>query len=517
LPDETNRVIIIGAGIAGLSAALHLAERGLRPLVLEAGALPGGRLKGGPPVEFEHAGQTWRFGTEHGVHGFWSPYRNLQAMLARHRLRPVFIPAREEEWIVGVGRWVRRAAVGSAIRDSWVPAPFHYLGLFARPRFWAMLTLPDILSMFPVLAGLLAMLSIDPLGEEQPLPGMTMADFCRGWSPTLIAFFNGLTRNAFSAHPGELPASGFVAFLRFYTLLRRDAWAFSYLPSNSGTDIVEPMVSALLAHGGEIVLGAKVTQLSLAKEGKAFARLNRVTWQQNGAPRSAECSHVILATDAPAAESLLRASPDTAGPAEKLRLPGGHPTTIVRLWFDRVPRPSRAEAGIFTGDFALDNFFWLSQIYDDYIRWARVTGGSAIEAHIYGPPELLDEPDAMLLARAITDAGRAWPELKGRVIHSALTRNEATHTLLRVGLPEEHLAIETPWPRLYCCGDWVRDRNPSLFLERACVTGIKAANAILRDMSLEPWPLLPHPEPEPLARRMEALMRRVRGALRPRA
>jgi len=52
-----------------------------------------------------------------------------------------------------------------------------------------------------------------------------------GWTSTLIDFFAGLTRNALSARVNEIPASGFVAFLRFYTLLRRDAWAFSYLPS----------------------------------------------------------------------------------------------------------------------------------------------------------------------------------------------------------------------------------------------------------------------------------------------
>ena len=69
--------IIIGGGLAGLTAALHLAERGLRPLVLEADpASAGGRLKVGPDVTFEHAGQTWRFGSEHGVHAVWSPYRN---------------------------------------------------------------------------------------------------------------------------------------------------------------------------------------------------------------------------------------------------------------------------------------------------------------------------------------------------------------------------------------------------------------------------------------------------------
>jgi isorenieratene synthase len=503
--DNQASCIVIGGGVAGLTAALHLAERGLRPLVLEANERPGGRLKGTEPVELAHAGQTWRFGTEHGVHGIWSPYRNLQAMLARHHIRPVLVPAQEEEWVMGLGRWVRHAPVGSAIRESWVPAPFHYLGLFARPRFWAMLNLLDILSMFPLLAGLLAALSIDPLMEDQPLPGMTMADFCRGWSPTLVDFFTGLTRNALSAHPKAIPASGYVAFLRFYTLLRRDAWAFSYLPTNGGASIVEPMVGVLRAHGGEVVMGARVTQL--ARQAGEW----QVIWEQE----SAEARHIILATDAPAAESLLRASPATAEQAARLRLPKGRRTAVARLWFDRAPASRRAVAGIFTGDFAPDNFFWLHRIYDEYIRWARATGGSTIETHIYGPDELLAEPDAALLARAITDVSRAWPELKGHVIHSTLTRNEATHTLLHVGFPEEHLAVETPWPNLYCCGDWVRARTPAMFLERACVTGVQAANAVLRDLGREPWPLLPHPEPEALARRLESLMRGVRGIMRP--
>jgi isorenieratene synthase len=112
------------------------------------------------------------------------------------------------------------------------------------------------------------------------------------------------------------------------------------------------------------------------------------------------------------------------------------------------------------------------------------------------------------------DVGRAWPELKGHLIHSTLTRNEATHTLLDVGRPEEHLGITTPWPGLFCCGDWVRGCDPSMFLERACVTGVQAANAILGDLGLEPWPLLTHPQPEALAGMMELWMYRVRQGMR---
>jgi isorenieratene synthase len=237
-------------------------------------------------------------------------------------------------------------------------------------------------------------------------------------------------------------------------------------------------------------------------------------WQQGNESRSLEASHIILAVDAPAATQLLCASPDTAAIAARLRLPAGRRTAIVRLWFDAAPRSPRAQAGILTGNFTLHNFFWLHRIYDEYIRWSRATGGSVIEAHIYGPSELFDEPDASLLARAIVDVNRAWPELKGHLVHSMLARNEATHTLFQVGLPDEHLSVVTPWPHLFCCGDWVRDRNPALFLERACVTGILSANAVLRELGLEEWPVLTHTQPEWLAGQIELGMYQIRKSMR---
>jgi isorenieratene synthase len=533
-------------------AAVHLAERGLKPLLLEADPeWLGGRLKGGPTVEIEHQGQTWRFPGEHGVHGIWSPYRNFQAALARHDLRPVFVPAREETWIFGRGRLIRKAAIGSAIRHSLVPAPFHYLHLFLRPRFLNILTLRDLAAMFQVFGGLMSAMAIDPIAEHKSLHGLSLADFTAGWSPTLRSFFAGLVRSALAAYPKEVPASGFIAFLRFYTLLRRDAWAFSYLPGSGGECVSTPLAQLVRRLGGEIRQGARVVRLerqggdphsgagetrsrelparnadwgeqerseAKSRESGLQSELSidqqawRVIYEANGRMQAIETEHIILAVDAPAAKKLLQASPATAEAADRLRFPAGVPTAIIRLWFKVKPK-AIAEAGIYTGDFVMDNFFWLDRLQTAYAEWSRDTGGSALEMHIYGPPDLLAQPDASLLARVLIDTYRAFPELRGKLLHSVLLRNEATHTLFSVGEPGQHLGIETPWPGLFACGDWVYHPAPALYLERAATTGIAAANAVLSSLGLEPWPLLSHPQPEWLAGKMEKSLQRLRLAL----
>ena len=510
MTTHTHDTLIIGGGIAGLSAALHLAERGLHPLVLEADpTYLGGRLAGGETVEVN----GYKFRLEHGVHGIWSQYRNLQAMLARHNLRPVFVPAEEESWIYRSGGFLGWANVGSAIRRSVFPPPLHYLELFLHPRFLWMLDVRDWVSLVRTWAGLVMAIGIDPFAESQPMEGLTLGQMTRKWSPALRAFFLGLARNGLSSHPDEVPMSGFIAFLRFYTLLRRDAWVFSYLPEDGGTSICEPLGDRVLQLGGSIRLGTRVTRV--AREGDEWL----VTWESAKGKKSAHAAQVILATDSQNAKNLVHESFGE----QNLFFPRSLANAVVRLWFDVPPSPPRlrwsgrgrgAEAGIFTGEFTLHNYFWLDRLYNPFRRWARETGGSALEAHIYGPNEVLAQPDAALLAQAIQDVQTAWPELRGHRIFGHLQRNPASHTLPAVGPEEKHLGTLTPWDGLFCAGDWVYHPAPAFFLERACLTGIEAANAVLDARGLEPWPLLPYLPPEPFAAWIEHLMQRGRGRIR---
>lgn len=516
--SQTPEVVVIGAGLAGLTAAAHLTERGVPVLVLEADSLcAGGRLWGGALAGGAVSLNGFAFYPEHGLHGFWNNYHNLRATLNRFGIAPDIALAEEEEWIHGEAGRVRRVEIGSVIRGAGLPAPLHYLELLTKPGLLAMLGPREWLSLFSVWGSLLLAVALDPFAHNIPLQNQTLADFFGGWSPRVAALFLGLARNSLAASQPEIPLASFIAFLRFYTLMRRDSWCFSYLRTDPGTAIINPLVERLHQRGGRLLLGATVDALtpllSEAQERGEGAGGWGVRFQTPLGPRTFHAAHVILAVDAPAAQRLLCASPVTQPIAETLTWPGGQPSAVVRVWFGARPRPG-PEAGIFTGDFVVDNFFWLHQLQTEFIEWARATGGSAVELHIYGPDDFLNQPEAVIIARALTDLYRAYPELRGHTVARTLQRNAPTHSRLIVDAPERWLGVPTPWPNLWACGDWVRGEWPALFLERACVSGLEAANAVLAATDHEPFPLEPYSEPEWLAKQLQQWMLAGRAFLR---
>jgi carotenoid phi-ring synthase / carotenoid chi-ring synthase len=64
---------VCGAGLAGMSAALELAERGYQVIIRENRQLVGGRLATGP-VEVDLDGQRKNFSVEHGFHAWFHNY-----------------------------------------------------------------------------------------------------------------------------------------------------------------------------------------------------------------------------------------------------------------------------------------------------------------------------------------------------------------------------------------------------------------------------------------------------------
>lgn len=506
--DDVFPAVIIGAGLAGLTAAIHLAERDVPPLILEADRLwAGGRLSGGDPDTFEYGGRVWSFTPDHGVHALWGGYDNLRAML-EHFLHMPLIHSTGEEWVNRWGRAVRVVEAGSAVRKSWLPAPFHYLQLLLRPRFWRTIIPLDFLSLPGFLASILLTIGLDPLAEGTPLDGLMLNEYFRGWTPNLRATFVGLAQNLLAAPADSISLAGFLAALRFYTLLRRDSWQLDYFPGNSHDHLVRPLIEQIEARGGMLLSGAEAIRLEQVEGGWKVI----VHDSQRGGSRSLMAARVILAVNASAAQRLLSASPATAPQADKLRFPPDLRNVAVRLWFDRAPREGTL-GGMMTGDFEVDNFFWLHRLYAEFADW-RDQGYSAAETHIYGTVKKLEQSDKNLLILAVTELQRAFPELRGHFVHGVVRRNSQSQSQFRIPT-HDSLHVETPWSGVYACGDWVGYPTTALWMERATVTGIAAANHVLQANGLEPFPILAPKPPERLVRALSAMLHFFRRVLGP--
>ncbi|MCL4255849.1 MAG: FAD-dependent oxidoreductase, partial [Anaerolineae bacterium] len=285
-------------------------------------------------------------------------------------------------------------------------------------------------------------------------------------------------------------------------------WHMQFFPSNAGDSLITPLVEFIESKDGRIWRGATATRLH--RENDVW----QITFEDapNRVIRTIYAEHVIIATNAPSAQRLLMDSPLTAPITPKIQFPSALRNVVIRLWFDIDPQQG-ASSGMFTGDSVIDNFFWLHRIYDEFADWAKI-GCSAIEVHLYGEEALMNRDDRHLLILAVDEIQRAFPELKGHFVHGAIRRNSKNHTQFRVPT-DDSLWVDTQWANLYMAGDWIGYDTPSLWMERATVTGIASANRVLQAYNHSAIPILYPHQPEFLARLLGLLIRAIRFMIRP--
>ncbi|MFN8374733.1 MAG: hypothetical protein U0694_17870 [Anaerolineae bacterium] len=172
----------------------------------------------------------------------------------------------------------------------------------------------------------------------------------------------------------------------------------------------------------------------------------------------------------------------------------------MRLWFTRAPDKGTI-GGMLTGDFAFDNFFWLHRMQSAFKAWHAQTAAAPHELHQRRTDAQLNEPDKVLIVRA------RWTRCSGRSRNCAAASYTARYAVTskdasRVPRADarEPASVQTLWPNIAACGDWLGYPSPSLWMERSCVTAIAAANHVLQREGLEPYPILEPPQAGWLAR-----------------
>lgn len=470
---QAPRVAVAGGGIAGLSAATVLAERGVRVVLYERREELGGRLAGWPTRLADGSPVTM----SRGFHAFFRQYYNLRALLRRAdpRLRT----------LAPLPDYPLRHSRGHGDSFAGLPRtpPWNALGFVARsPTFgWR-----GLAGMRPRAA--LRLLDVRVPDVYRRLDGVSAQDFLREirFPPDARHLaFSVFSRSFFSA-PGELSAAELALMFHIYFLGSAEGLLFDVPDEPFPAALWDPLERYLRERlGVEIRTGSAVESvLPRGERGLLVgcgSGAGSVSGSGSGSGSGEELyDAVVLAADVAGLRALVARSPGLGGGPWRERVAAARtapPFLVSRLWLDR-PVAAERPGFLGTGGYGeLDNVSVLERWEGEAARWAARTGGSVVELHAYAL-DPLDDP-AAVRRRLVGQLHQVYPETRRAEVVDVRDEWRADCPLFPVGGYPDRPEIRTGDPRVVAAGDAVRVELPVALMERAATTGFLAANALL--------------------------------------
>ncbi|GMU60381.1 MAG: hypothetical protein AMXMBFR34_21440 [Myxococcaceae bacterium] len=461
---------------------MHLARAGAAVTVVEANPFAGGRFATHGFVTFDFQGRAWRFPVDHGLHGVWRQYRNLTRLLGSVAGGASLVPVDDQELIFQRPSGAVAVEVGARVRNSRLPDLLAPLALLTSPRL-ALSTLREgPLKYVRAGARILHATAFDGAVDVARYDDLTVEDFLHDWPDWLKRLFCALTHSGFFLDPHEVSLAAFLTGLSYYSVSNKRDADFSTPADAAGPGVIEPLVAELTRLGGRVLLSTRAHTL--------FVTPAHVSVHVDDAMHAQrlEGDAAVLALDPPGLARL--AVPEALARCFVERpIPKAVGSVAVRLFFSASPSARRATSGIF-GDERVDNFFWLDRLQRPFVEWRTATGGAALECHLYGSraARALSLPDEGVITMVGAAAEAGWPELRGRRVFAHVQRNPATHVAFTPGTVQRLPTVETPLPRVALAGDFVHTPWPTLYLERACLTGLLAARHLASSLGLSGLP-----------------------------
>ena len=469
-----KRAIVVGGGLAGLTAGAELAQAGFQVTVLEKERRCGGKLASWPHPA------TGTF-VEHGMHGWWRNYTNFFDLMQRVGIASDTVLRRSEGstivWCDGQRRRV------TPVR--W-PAPLFLLGYLLRAR------VPWVRNVVPLVRAALALLAFEPTRDYRRLDGMSM----RAWLKAMgvsrdveRAFFEPYVRSFAFDSADNISAAAVLSAYHFYLVRHHDDIVANWLVGDPDTLITTPMVDYIKTRCGEVVCENKVKGLWLDNTGgvKGVIATNPLRRDgvecvddANGLPGcGVEAEHVVLAVDVENCRTLIPEAWKSKEELKGIRCLDTTPVLVARLWFKGAGLLGDATTGVFVDYPLLDNFFVLSNLQEEFRNLRDTT---AIEVQGYMVDDMVGWGEKELLAVVLRDLCKAFECLRGAELRCKPEVKMHKDSFAHQGPNTDQLRPDTCTGvnGLYLAGDWV-NRSPAVWhMERAVVSGKLAANAVLK-------------------------------------
>jgi isorenieratene synthase len=473
-PPTTPSVAVVGGGLAGVAAAVALAEAGVRVRLFEAGPVLGGRVSAWP----ERLATGEAVEMDRGFHAFFRQYYNLRSLLRRAQPSLAFLAPVDDYPLAGPG--------GASESFSGLPRlpPLNVAALTWRTP---TIGLRDLLGVDAGAA--LEMLRFDPVATVGRRDSQTAAEYLDElrFPPAARRMLFSVFAHSFFNRDDEMSAAELLAMFHVYFTGSGEGLLFDVCTEPFSRAIWAPLAAHVQRLGADVRVGVAVESVERSGAG----------WVVGGWGADA----VVLAVPVEPLRRIVEASPGLGDPpwrASVGQLERARPFAVWRLWTGapvaghRPPFLGTAGIGI------LDNITSLDHYQGDSARWAQRSGGSVVELHAYALDH--DAGEGAVKAELLASLHRLYPETtSARVLDERfLLRQDCPafppgSTAVRPG-------VATPDPGVVLAGDHVRLPFPCALMERAASSGFLAANHLLARWGLPQVPLWSVPPRGLLAR-----------------
>jgi carotenoid phi-ring synthase / carotenoid chi-ring synthase len=468
LVEPGVRAVVIGGGIAGTTAALLLAERGLAVTLVERDPQLGGRLAAWPRTLSDGS----RHMVEHGFHGFFRQYYNWHNILRRIDPALTFLRPAGRYPVVSQ-QWPEEDFAGLPKRP-----PANLLALVLRSPSLRLRELRGVDG-----RAALPLLNYSAEQTYRLFDHLSAKDFLDALGMPARARTNlfDVFAHSFFNHQEEMSAAEMIMQFHFYFLRNPEGLEFDAPHHDYETAIWTPLADQLRALGAQIRTDTAVERI---EPGWAVHLHGGETLPAD---------HVVLAADPGSARDIVAASPALAESAPSLAarmatLRTAPPYAVSRLWTDRDVAPRRSIFTSVAQEPTLDSVTLYHRVQRPAGQWARRRGGAVIELHAYAAPDGVDA--AQLTKRMWTELGNLWPETSDMTILDVDERVGRNAPAFSLGSDATRPGVETDAAGLYLAGDWVRMPFPAALMERAAASAVLAVNAILERHGVGPEPVL---------------------------
>jgi len=460
----SRSALILGGGLAGLSAALELAERGYAVTLREKASILGGRLA----TPRLHTSQG-EFNVEHGLHMWFDNYHNFKDI--RQRL--------------GINHYFRDyGAVYTMFRDyepeilkSEPPIyPLNLVNLLQSSPNLNLFSAFKQLKMMPPILGY----NHDKVWNQYD--HITFADWAQNnVSKTFYDVYLEPAASVTLNDPNAISAAEMIHYMHYFFMGQPKAMRREITTQDHATAVLDPWRDRLLDLGVDIQLDRAVPGLRFA-EGRALGEIN-----------STEVfDHVVCSLDIPGLKyvlansvSLDEASADAVQDlkAQASALAVAPPYKVVRIWFDKQADPSRADILETPQHKPINLVAQFHLMEEESYQWAQQTGGSVMELHLYANWALDGLSDEQVLPAVRDTFLEILPEMWDANVLDYTVGSYHNFTSFETGQatlrPMANTAKKMGISNMGLAGDWVHTEYPSALMERAVSTGREAANLCL--------------------------------------